>query len=363
MLTFLLTLMVFLPLAKSDNDAVKITVKPQQVYIEQGASNQFLNFDFLLENTTGKRLRIDSIRMSAFDASNKLILRNSVDQHGLSPSIYTIPKIELDPKGSLYLFNPFYSFDASLSFKSLKYEFHFSSDGEKTQYLSEVSVAPIRYETRTNLILPFKGRVMAAAGHDFYAPHRRIDLNHPAAQQVGLKANSARYAYDFAIVDDSGEMYRGKGERLEDWFGYGAQVYSPGNGRVVMLLDEVPDNTLEGGKVVFSKSLAMDKPGGIFGNYLLIDHGNGEYSLFAHLKQGSFKVKLGEDVKQGAPLAQIGFSGNTDFVHTHYQLQNNVNTAIAEGLPSYFHNFRRILGSQAVQVKKGQIDTGHILER
>ncbi len=222
---------------------------------------------------------------------------------------------------------------------------------------------PIRYDTKTNLILPLRGRAIVAAGHDFYAPHRRIDLTHPVARQVGLKANSARYANDLAIINENGELYRGSGNRVEDWFGYGASIYSPGSGKIVALVDEIPDNTFEGKGVVFSKSLSLQKASGIFGNYLMIDHGNGECSLFAHLKQGSFKVKLGEVIKQGQMIAQIGFSGNTDFVHTHYQLQNSADPATAEGLPSYFNNFRRILGSKTRQVTRGPIDTGNIIER
>ena len=34
----------------------------------------------------------------------------------------------------------------------------------------------------------------------------------------------------------------------------------------------------------------------------------------------------------------------------------------AEGLPSYFQNFRRVLGSTFENVSQGQIDTGDIIE-
>ncbi len=48
-----------------------------------------------------------------------------------------------------------------------------------------------------------------------------------------------------------------------------------------------------------------------FGNYVTIDHGNGEYSHYAHLATGTFVVKNGEHVQQGQALATAGNSGYT----------------------------------------------------
>jgi hypothetical protein len=363
MRVFLIALMAFLsPVRAGAQEAVRVTVRPQPVYIERAPSGQLLNFDFLLENLTADKLKITAIRVRVFDGAGRLVVKRTLDDHGLSPAIETIPQTEIAGRASLYLFNPFHTFSGGLDIKTLKYEFLFAAD-DGPILKAEAVVSPVEYRTKTSLILPLKGRMVAENGHDFYSPHRRIDLTHPLARAIGLKANSARYADDLSIADESGELHRGDGGRLEDWFAYGATLYAPGAGKVVTLVDEIPDNTLEAGKVVFSKTLSPDRPSGIFGNFLVIDHGGGEYSLFAHLKQGSFLVKPGESVRQGQPLARIGFSGNTDFVHTHYQLQNGADPATAEGLPAYFRNFRRVLGSKAVQVKIGPLEPGLVAEQ
>lgn len=355
--------MAFLPQpARAQAEAVRVTVRPQQVYVERASSGQLLNFDFLLENLTAGKLRLVAVRAYVLDGGGRLALKRSLDAHGLSPGIETVPETEIAGRGSLYLFNPFHTFDNALDVKALKYEFHFAAETGPILKASAV-VMPAEYRTKTDLTLPLKGRVAVENGHDFYSPHRRIDLTHPLAQMVGLKANSARYADDLTIADESGALHRGDGHRLEDWFGYGAALYSPGAGKVVALVDEIPDNTLEAGRVVFSKTLSPDRASGIFGNFLVIDHGNGEYSLFAHLLRGSFLVKPGEAVKQGQPLARVGFSGNTDFVHTHYQLQNGADAAAAEGVPAYFRDFRRVLGSKTVKVKIGPLEAGTMVER
>lgn len=48
-----------------------------------------------------------------------------------------------------------------------------------------------------------------------------------------------------------------------------------------------------------------------FGNYITIDHGNGEYSHYAHLARGTFVVANGQRVEQGQALAIAGNSGYT----------------------------------------------------
>jgi murein DD-endopeptidase MepM/ murein hydrolase activator NlpD len=48
-----------------------------------------------------------------------------------------------------------------------------------------------------------------------------------------------------------------------------------------------------------------------FGNYITIDHGNGEYSHYAHLASRTFVVQNGQRVEQGQALATVGNSGYT----------------------------------------------------
>ena len=57
--------------------------------------------------------------------------------------------------------------------------------------------------------------------------------------------------------------------------------------------------------------LAQDHRHRSFGNYITIDHGNGEYSHYAHLANGSFVVENGQRVEQGQALATVGNSGYT----------------------------------------------------
>jgi murein DD-endopeptidase MepM/ murein hydrolase activator NlpD len=346
------------PLAQPTASAeqVKIKVMPQRVYLEKGRCCQ-------LENSTSDKLELNTIQVSVYDKNNRLLTRKIINKNGLAPSIYTIPNIKINSKGSLFVFNPFYSFEADLEIKTLRYEFIFDVENSQRQYKSESIVSPSFYEPKTDLILPLKSRMIVYDGHDFYSHHRRLDLSNALARQIGLKANPSRYAYDLCIVNENGDLYKDEGRNKEDWFGYGASVYAPGDGKIVELLDNMPDNSFAGEEVSYAKEISLENSSTFAGNHIVIDHGNGEYSLVAHLKAGSIKVKQGKSVKQGQLIGRMGFSGDTaKWVHVHYELHSRANLLDAEGLPSYFRNFRRITGAQRIDAQRGQIDTGDIIE-
>ena len=102
---------------------------------------------------------------------------------------------------------------------------------------------------------------------------------------------------------------------------------------------------------------------GLLGNYVVIDHGAGEYSLLAHLKARTVAVELGERVHQDQFVGRIGFSGDSGLhVHVHYQLMDGPNPLVARSLPVYFSG-HRLLGSGRRFVSDALIHTGEFLER
>ena len=333
---------------------MKIIVKPEPVYIENSTAGQSMHCDFLLENLSTDTWRISRIEVAVFDAAGKLVLRKFVDESG---SIQTIPNRQLEGKASLLVFNPFFFFDHNVNLKTLHYTFTFTCEGnEEKQDKTEAVVTPVYYETRTRLTLPIKERSIIWDGHDFYSHHRRFNYRHPMLQHFGFKTNFERYSYDFVPVNERGDMFDGDFDDNTAWFGFGAQVYAPAQGKVVDFFDGMPDNRTFDEREIATREMV------VFGNYVVIDHLNGEYSCFAHLKQGSISVKSGEEIQPGQMIGQIGASGSSLFPHLHYELRNGIGAKEVEGLPSYFYSFRRVLGSKTVEVDRGQIDTGDIVE-
>ena len=107
------------------------------------------------------------------------------------------------------------------------------------------------------------------------------------------------------------ERYRGDGTRLTDYFAFGQPLLAVADGRVTAAVDGAPDVPV-GGRTW--RNMA--------GNHVILDIGGGRYVLYGHLRQGSVRVRVGDDVRRGQVLGQVGDSGNSDAPHLHLQVQN-----------------------------------------
>jgi len=175
--------------------------------------------------------------------------------------------------------------------------------------------AHLDYQTRANLHLPFQGRWYVFWGG------RGIEQNYHAASP------GQRFAYDFLVVH-GGKSHSGVGTENADYYCWRRQVLAPAGGEVVVARDGLPDN-------VPGKMDAGHPPG----NYVVIDHGHGEYSFLAHMKQGSITVATGDRVSTGQTLGLCGNSGNTSEPHLHFHLQTTPDFDAGEGLPAQFQDY------------------------
>lgn len=352
-LSFLLSLTLLLPAA--DTGAVRVRVAPESPQIER-RDGQALNFDFVIENPTTDTLELTRIELTVKDRAGALVLRRFLDNNGFSPSILTIPERRWQPGASRLVFNPFHTFAAAHDLADLSYELTFSPGRGRGDVVRTVTVRPQAFRNRTDLVLPVAGLLLIWDGHDFYAHHRRFDFMHPAAQQFGFVRNFMRYAYDFVRIDASGAMRR-DGAGNEAYFGFGEPVRAPGAGVVAAVGNDLADN--RDGENHFDPSRLKEEPMHLYGNHVVIDHGNGEFSMLGHLRQGSVIVKVGDRVRQGQQVAQIGSSGSSYFPHLHYELRTG-STLHVEGLPSYFRDFERVVGER-VSEGTDAIDTGDVV--
>ena len=172
----------------------------------------------------------------------------------------------------------------------------------------------IDHQTQTVLDLPFRGEWFVVWGG------RYIDDNYHAVSK------SQRFAMDFVILEND-ETHGGDGSRLTDYYCYGQEVLAPGEGDVVWACDSLPDQEIG------TRNAAQP-----IGNGIVIDHGNGEFSVLAHMQPGSLRVRVGDRVGPDTVVGLVGNSGNTTEPHIHYHLQDGRDVTEAEGLPVRFRS-------------------------
>ena len=82
--------------------------------------------------------------------------------------------------------------------------------------------------------------------------------------------------------------------------------------------------------VAHSDGVVIDKQDGLgnlkgssgrtsWGNFIKLDHGNGYYTLYAHMKSG-LNLKIGDKVSKGTVLGYMSDSGNAYGGHTHFEV-------------------------------------------
>lgn len=58
-----------------------------------------------------------------------------------------------------------------------------------------------------------------------------------------------------------------------------------------------------------------------YGNFVIIDHGAGVSSCYAHMQDGSMLVSVGDKVLQGQPIGKVGSTGYSTGPHLHFEIR------------------------------------------
>ena len=158
------------------------------------------------------------------------------------------------------------------------------------------------------------------------------------------------FGLDIGKTGGDGRSFKGDGTRFEDYFAYDADVLAVADGRVVSLANDEPedagamqrpDETNEAYATRLRQGQSERLARGavaVSGNFVMLDHGQNEFSMSAHLQPGSVRVKVGNQVKTGDVIGKLGSSGNSTEPHLHFQLSDTPDPLLSAGLPLNFTN-------------------------
>jgi murein DD-endopeptidase MepM/ murein hydrolase activator NlpD len=217
---------------------------------------------------------------------------------------------------------------------TLRVRVHGDVNGHNAEFTGSI---PVRSEFAKNkYIFPLRGVWYAGWGASFHTGHR-----------WGVPEE---FALDIAKIGESGLSHKGDGTRFDDYYAYGADVIAAADGRVIRAANgqpedpsamQRPNETQEAYFARLQKEQGERLAKGLTamtGNYVMIDHGKGEYSLYAHLQPGSVRVHVGDQVKAGDVIGKLGSSGNSTEPHLHFHVCDNPGPLMCAGIPVNFNN-------------------------
>jgi len=117
---------------------------------------------------------------------------------------------------------------------------------------------------------------------------------------------------DFACSDDTYDGHSGQDTGIRSFreVAIGVPVFAALDGRVFSIQFAV------GGDLNWGATVSR------FDNHIILDHGDGVYTVYGHLARRSIKVKKGQWVPAGAQIGLTASSGNSSGPHLHFTVQN-----------------------------------------
>ena len=212
-----------------------------------------------------------------------------------------------------------------------------NSGGARTSAAFPVQLTP--YAVKGKYTFPLKGDLQMAFLPLSYIHHRGSASQEFAMDLVGANQKGAA---SFT------EISKPKPGQLSDYSIWGRDVLAIGDGVVVETGEKFPEGRMSDPaqftRAEYAPALLKELipqigwTNAVAGNYAVIDHANGEFSVYCHLQEGSLRVKPGEKATRGMVIARVGNTGNSGAPHLHFQLMDSRNFFTANGLPVMFEN-------------------------
>lgn len=202
------------------------------------------------------------------------------------------------------------------------------------------------------------GPWLVAAGASFHTTHRW--------------AIPEEFALDIIAVGANGRSFRTDGTSNTDFHAYDAEVVAAADGVVVHVVTgateaapmlRMPGEELAAyyGRISERQAvfLAAGEPG-LMGDGVVLDHGSGEYSVYAHLVPGSTLVTVGDRVSAGQTIGRLGSSGNSTEPHLHFQVCDAASAISCAGIIPTFDNINLPISDGPRPIQSG--DLVHAIE-
>jgi murein DD-endopeptidase MepM/ murein hydrolase activator NlpD len=142
-----------------------------------------------------------------------------------------------------------------------------------------------------------------------------------------------RFAIDWAMVDSHHRAWVGDPSKLSSYFGFGQPEIAAAPGTVVSAVDGIAENQPQG------PLTELPPIQNTVGNHVILKVAPGRFLLYGHMKTGSVRVKVGQKVREGQLLGQVGNTGNSSTPHLHFQVLTEPTFFPSDSVPFTFAHF------------------------
>lgn len=233
--------------------------------------------------------------------------------------------VELPPNRETGLFNEYFVVVHTDKLDRMSLSVTYRSNGVEQR--AEVTLPLLQYENRNQYIFPLKGCYSTCGNFNALLDHRQH--------------HSMEFAIDMAQYNEAHKLFFKEPMRTEDHLIHGREILAIADGVVADCFGSIPITTSwdwEERKPYFEQyGLAAQ-----FGNYVILEHANGESSFYGHMMLNSPRVAKGDRVRQGQVIGQVGHTGLSNCPHLHFQLMDKPNLLTGRGLPCSFTNLRDV---------------------
>jgi hypothetical protein len=141
-----------------------------------------------------------------------------------------------------------------------------------------------------------------------------------------------RFAIDWEQIDDKHTLVVGDLKIPANYHIYGESILAVADGTVVGARNDLQDQA----PGALPPNLPIDEADG---NFVVLDIGAGLFVNYAHMRPGSVKVKLGDKVRRGDQIGEVGNTGNSQAPHLHLHVMDSASPLASDGLPYVFDSF------------------------
>jgi hypothetical protein len=138
-----------------------------------------------------------------------------------------------------------------------------------------------------------------------------------------------RFAIDWEQIDAAKTLVRGDLKVPANYHIYGQPILAVADGIVAATRNDLKDQV----PGALPPNLPLDEADG---NFVILDIGSGHFVNYAHMRPGSVRVGLGDKVRRGDQIGEVGNTGNSQAPHLHLHVTDVASPLAANGLPYVF---------------------------